>query len=151
PAGSGEAGWARAGEEPLQALARAPWASRTQVPLGSEGNTRFLDVVEAVLAGGRGSPALADYLARAGVGYLLVRNDLDRSLVDAPPLPVLHAALRASPGIVPVAAFGPLTGSDGSGTGGGPGPGAAGGGRAPAARESPEPRPPGAARARGRA
>ena len=48
--------WGRTVDEPIQPLAGAPWAMRTQVPLGSEGNTRVMDTVEEVLAGGRGSP-----------------------------------------------------------------------------------------------
>jgi len=57
--------------EPLEALAHSPWAVRNQVPLTLAGNTRLVDAVENVLATGRGSTALADVLARSGVGQLL--------------------------------------------------------------------------------
>jgi arabinofuranan 3-O-arabinosyltransferase len=113
-AGFGEYRWGRTVDEPMQPLATSPWAARNQVPLGSVGNTRFLDVVEATLSNGRGSPALADYLARAGVRYLLVRNDLDRSQVDAPPVAMVHAALRSSAGIAQAAVFGPVIEPDDS-------------------------------------
>ncbi len=105
--GFGEYEWGRTVDEPLQALATAPWAVRGQIPLGSEGNTRFMDAVSDVVNDGRGSPVLADYLARAGVRYLLLRNDIDRSSLTMPPVAVQHQALARSPGIRRVATFGP--------------------------------------------
>jgi len=108
--------WGRPADEPLQALARSPWAVRDAVPLGGPGVTRVLDTVEEVLRTGRGSPALAAYLARAGVRHLVVRNDLDPTSTDAVRPSVVHASLGASPGLRRVAAFGPLVGA-GSGQG----------------------------------
>ncbi|MQA27128.1 MAG: DUF3367 domain-containing protein, partial [Micromonosporaceae bacterium] len=105
--GFGEYEWGRTVDEPMQPLAESPWAIRNQIPLGSEGNTRFLDTVESALVNGRGSPALAAYLARAGVRHVLVRNDVYRAKLDAPSLQLIHSALAASPGIAPVRSFGP--------------------------------------------
>ncbi|HEX6075465.1 MAG TPA: alpha-(1-_3)-arabinofuranosyltransferase [Micromonosporaceae bacterium] len=105
--GFGEYNWGRTVDEPMQPLADSPWAVRSQVPLGSEGNTRFLDAVENALVSGRGSPGLAPYLARAGVRHLLVRNDLDRTRLGIPSLHLYHSALAASRGIRHVAKFGP--------------------------------------------
>src|SRR5262249_7017738 len=59
--GWGECRWGRAVDEPMQALAGAPWAVRNQIPLGSEGNIRLMDTVSDAISDGRGSPALADY------------------------------------------------------------------------------------------
>ncbi|MGS2612922.1 alpha-(1-_3)-arabinofuranosyltransferase domain-containing protein [Micromonospora sp. LZ34] len=113
PASSfGQYTWGRTVDEPIQALAEAPWALRHQVPLGSAGHTRVMDTVEAILAQGRGSPGLADFLARAGYRHLLVRHDLDRTQVKAPPVAVLRRALANSPGLVPVASFGPAVRMD---------------------------------------
>ncbi|MFG3709134.1 alpha-(1-_3)-arabinofuranosyltransferase family protein [Micromonospora sp. NPDC047670] len=107
--GFGQYEWGRSVDEPLQALAGAPWAVRHQIPLGSAGNTRMMDTVESVLSHGRGSAALADFLARSGFRHLLLRNDIDRTQVDAPPVAVLRRALAASPGIARVATFGSTT------------------------------------------
>ncbi|MFF0313032.1 alpha-(1-_3)-arabinofuranosyltransferase family protein [Micromonospora sp. NPDC005252] len=107
--GFGQYEWGRTVDEPLQALAGAPWAVRNQIPLGSAGNTRVMDTVETVLAGGRGSAGLADFLARAGFRHVLLRNDIDRSQVDAPPVAVLRRALTDSPGLARVATFGSTT------------------------------------------
>ncbi|MDG4794476.1 alpha-(1-_3)-arabinofuranosyltransferase [Micromonospora sp. WMMD1082] len=104
--GFGQYVWGRTVDEPLQALAGAPWAVRNQIPLGSNGNTRMMDTVEQVLAGGQGSTGLADLLARSGFRHLLLRNDLDRNQIDAPPVAVLRRALADSPGIARVATFG---------------------------------------------
>ncbi|MBM0225568.1 DUF3367 domain-containing protein [Micromonospora sp. ATA51] len=104
--GFGQYDWGRTVDEPLQSLAGAPWAVRHQIPLGSAGNTRMMDTVETVLSGGRGSAGLADFLARSGFRHLLLRNDIDRTQVDAPPVAVLRRALNGSPGIARVATFG---------------------------------------------
>ncbi len=106
--GFGQYTWGRTVDEPAQALAEAPWAVRNQVPLGSEGNTRLMDAVHEALADGRGSPGLADLLARSGHRFLLLRNDVDRTAVEAPPLAVLRGGLAASPGVERVAEFGPV-------------------------------------------
>ncbi|MEV6812102.1 alpha-(1-_3)-arabinofuranosyltransferase [Micromonospora sp. NPDC051296] len=98
--------WGRTVDEPLQALAGAPWAVRHQIPLGSAGNTRMMDTVEEVLASGQGSTGLADLLARSGFRHLVLRNDIDRTQVDAPPVAVVRRSLADSPGIARVATFG---------------------------------------------
>lgn len=101
--------WGSPRDEPLQFLARSPWAVRNAIPLSPTGNIRMLDAVEDRFAQGKGSAGLAPYLRRNGVGYLVVRNDLRRG--DDVPDPVLvHQALAGSPGVRQVASFGPLVG-----------------------------------------
>lgn len=105
--GFGQYTWGRTVDEPMQSLAETPWAVRNQVPLGSEGNTRVMDAIDEAVASGRGSAGLADFLARSGFRFLLLRNDIERTAVDAPPLAVLREGLAGSPGIERVAEFGP--------------------------------------------
>jgi arabinofuranan 3-O-arabinosyltransferase len=101
--------WGTPEDEPVQAYGVSGWAVRNAVPLAPPGNIRMLDAVEERLATGRPSPGLAPFLARAGVGLLVVRNDLRPS--DDVPVPVLvHQALEGSPGIDKVADFGPELG-----------------------------------------
>ena len=102
--------WGRTGDEILQPLARAPWAVRNGIPLAPAGDIRMLDAVESRLASGEGSSALADDLARAGVRYLVVRNDLDYGAAGAPRPVLVHLALARSPGIARVRTFGPTVG-----------------------------------------
>jgi arabinofuranan 3-O-arabinosyltransferase len=113
--GFGDYTWGRTVDEPAQALARSPWAVRSQIPLGSEGNTRLMDAVEDALADARGSPALADFLARAGYRFVLLRNDLDQNNTEAPPPASLRAGLEGSPGLARVEDFGPEVDLDGLG------------------------------------
>jgi arabinofuranan 3-O-arabinosyltransferase len=105
--GFGDYTWGRTVDEPAQALARSPWAVRSQIPLGSEGNTRLMDAVEESLTSARGSPRLAAFLARAGYRFLLLRNDLDQMSTGAPAPDALRAGLAGSPGLHRVGEFGP--------------------------------------------
>ncbi len=99
--------WGSPVDEPLQALARSPWAVRDAVPLGAPGATRLLDAVDARLATGQPSAALAPVLARAGVRYLVLRNDIDVLRAGSERPAVVRSALLGSPGLTRVAAFGP--------------------------------------------
>jgi arabinofuranan 3-O-arabinosyltransferase len=101
--------WGDPHDEPFQALAQTKWATRSVVPLSSAGNIRVLNTIEEQLETGRGSAGLAEYLARAGISRVLLRADLQRSFEEgAPPLPVtVRSALADSPGLEPVAQFGP--------------------------------------------
>lgn len=103
--------WGRAQDEPLQVLARTPWAVRNAIPLTPAGTIRMLDGLEASMLRGEGGDGMLSALRRAGVSHLVVRNDLQRrpDIVD----PVLvHQALRDTPGILRVAAFGPEIGGE---------------------------------------
>ncbi|MCP3423560.1 alpha-(1-_3)-arabinofuranosyltransferase domain-containing protein [Nocardioides pinisoli] len=101
--------WGTPEDEPVQSYGVTGWAVRNAVPLAPPGNIRMLDAVEQRLATGEPSAGLAPFLARAGVGLLVVRNDLRPS--DDVPLPVLvHQAIEGSPGLVKVADFGPDVG-----------------------------------------
>jgi len=102
----GEYDWGRPLDEPMQWLAGSPWGERSLVPLGGVGVTRWLDGVEQALALGDGT-GLATALARADVGQLLVRNDLQNKDWDVPPsTDQIHRALAGS-GLRAAASFGP--------------------------------------------
>lgn len=103
--------WGAPRDEPLQALTDAHWAVRDSVPLSSAGNIRLLDAIERRLGAGRGGAGVSTALRRAGVGLLVVRNDLDRSRVEAPRPALVHQALAEMPGVERVATFGPEIGA----------------------------------------
>ena len=97
--------WGAPRDEPLQFYADSPWAVRNVIPLVPPGGIRMLDEIERRLAQGDGSPGFADYLRRAGVHYLVVRNDL--RLTDDIPLPVVVHETLAESDLQRVASFGP--------------------------------------------
>jgi arabinofuranan 3-O-arabinosyltransferase len=99
--------WGAPNDEPLQALSDAPWEVRNAIPLVPAGHIRLLDALEQRFAAGQPSDGLAAYLARAGIGYLVVRNDLDQTSLDTPRPVLVHQVLEGSPGLARVAAFGP--------------------------------------------
>jgi arabinofuranan 3-O-arabinosyltransferase len=103
----GEYTWGRPLDEPMQALAQSDWAVRDIVPLGSVGEARLLDTIERPLELGEPSPGLAAYMARAGIHYVLLRNDLDPLRSGAPAPAYVRRSLDGSPGLVPVKSFGP--------------------------------------------
>jgi arabinofuranan 3-O-arabinosyltransferase len=99
--------WGTPRDEPLQALASAPWAVRDGAPLGAPGSTRLLDGLDARLATGQPSASYADVLARSGIRFVLLRNDLDPDRSGSERPAVIRAALAGSPGLNEVASFGP--------------------------------------------
>ncbi len=117
-AGFAEYDWGRPMDDPLGAIAASQTVSRNLIPLGSAGETRVLDAVEGVIATGQPSSGLAAFLRRAGVRFLLVRNDLSRYETNAPWPVLVHAALDGSPGLSRVVAFGPTVGPVVSGAAG---------------------------------
>ncbi|WP_083418947.1 alpha-(1-_3)-arabinofuranosyltransferase family protein [Pseudofrankia sp. BMG5.36] len=103
----GEYSWGRPLDEPMSWLASTPWASRALVPLGNTGMTRWMDGIDQQLELGQ-APGLAVALARAGVGQVLIRNDLDDRNWDIPPsTDQVHRALEGS-GLRRAASFGPM-------------------------------------------
>lgn len=98
--------WGRPLDEPMQALAQGPWVTRTLQPLGGIGSTRVLDDLERRIMQRRPSPGLRDTLRRAGIRYVVARNDLDWRRTSAPRPLLVRDALRSA-GLVRVARFGP--------------------------------------------
>ncbi|MFF0628877.1 alpha-(1-_3)-arabinofuranosyltransferase family protein [Streptomyces sp. NPDC004296] len=100
--------WGSPIDDPLDVLARSPWAQRDFVPFGTPGSRRALDAVEQALLTGAEVPGLRDYLHRAGLHDVVVRNDLDPDQIGYVPPQTVERTLEAS-GYRKVAAFGPLT------------------------------------------
>ncbi|MCD6640032.1 MAG: alpha-(1-_3)-arabinofuranosyltransferase, partial [Nocardioides sp.] len=99
--------WGQPNDEPLAFLAKkGRFGVRSNIPFVPPGNIRFLDAVETRLAQGQPSKGLATYLARAGIQYLIVRNDVIKS-PSVPDTVVLHQALENSPGLRHLRGFGP--------------------------------------------
>jgi arabinofuranan 3-O-arabinosyltransferase len=99
--------WGATSDEPLQALSEAPWEVRNAIPLVPAGHIRLLDGIEQRFATGQPSEGLAAVLARSGIEYVVVRNDLDRTRLGTPRPVLVHQVLERSPGFGHVASFGP--------------------------------------------
>ena len=100
--------WGSPMDDVLQALTDTDYAERNLAAVGSAGNERLLNAIDQQLAAGDGSAGLTQVLARMGVKYVLVRNDLSRPVLNGTWPARISDALAASPGITPVAQFGPL-------------------------------------------
>ncbi|KPI03152.1 Protein of unknown function DUF3367 [Actinobacteria bacterium OK074] len=100
--------WGDTIDEPLDVLADSRWAERDYVPFGTAGNRRAMDAVEQALMTGSQVPGLADYLSRAGLYYVVVRNDLDPDQIGYVPTTTVERTLEQS-GYQRVTGFGPET------------------------------------------
>ncbi|WSQ08794.1 DUF3367 domain-containing protein [Streptomyces sp. NBC_01231] len=99
--------WGSPIDQPLDVLADSRWAQRDYVPFGTPGNRRAMDAVEESLLTGGEVPGLADYLSRAGVYYVVVRNDLDPDQIGNVPTSTVKRTLEQS-GYERVTGLGPL-------------------------------------------
>jgi arabinofuranan 3-O-arabinosyltransferase len=98
--------WGNSHDEPLQVLGHSPWGVRDSIPLNPPETIRALDSVQRLFAAGRPSEGLADTLARQGISYVVVRNDLDPETSRAARPVLVHRAIDGSPGLTKVAQFG---------------------------------------------
>lgn len=99
--------WGAPIDQPLDVLAKSRWAQRDYVPFGTPGNRRAMDAVEQALLTGSEMPGLADFLSRAGLHYVVVRNDLDPDQIGAVPTATVKRTLEQS-GYERETGFGPL-------------------------------------------
>ncbi|MFJ9110347.1 alpha-(1-_3)-arabinofuranosyltransferase family protein [Streptomyces sp. NPDC102283] len=99
--------WGSPIDQPLDVLANSPWAQRDYVPFGTPGNRRAMDAVEQALTTGGEVPGLSEYLNRAGLHHVVVRNDLDPDQLGYVPTTTVKRTLEAS-GYRRVTGFGPV-------------------------------------------
>ncbi|EME16587.1 DUF3367 domain-containing protein [Rhodococcus triatomae] len=105
--------WGLTRDEPLQALATTPWASRDAVPLVPPGAIRALDSVQRLISDGTPSDGLAATLRGQGIGFVVIRNDLDPETSRSTRPLLVHRAIEGSPGLTRVAEFGEEIGPTG--------------------------------------
>jgi arabinofuranan 3-O-arabinosyltransferase len=98
--------WGDPIDDPLEPLATSPWAERALVPYGGAGSQVFLDTAEQAVESGQAAPGLPAYLARAGIRYVVVRNDLSPAQLGYVSPQVVNETLALS-GFERVASFGP--------------------------------------------
>ncbi|MGZ8778034.1 MAG: alpha-(1-_3)-arabinofuranosyltransferase domain-containing protein, partial [Mycobacterium sp.] len=98
--------WGSSHDEPLQVLGDSAWGVRDSIPLTPPETIRALDSVQRLFAAGRPSAGLADTLARQGISYVVVRNDLDPEMSRSARPVLVHRAIEGSPDLARVAQFG---------------------------------------------
>ena len=98
--------WGTSHDEPLQVLGNSAWGVRDSIPLTPPETIRALDSVQRLLAAGRPSAGLADTLARQGISYVVVRNDLDPETSRSARPVLVHRAVEGSGRLTRVAEFG---------------------------------------------
>ncbi|WGX94602.1 alpha-(1-_3)-arabinofuranosyltransferase family protein [Nocardioides sp. L-11A] len=100
--------WGWTMEEPMEAVARSPWITRSQVPLTPPATIRLFSAMETFLETGSGSPYLRHLLNRIGIDTVLVRHDLEPNVSQATSASLVGVALGRSPGLHSIATFGEL-------------------------------------------
>ncbi len=103
--------WGTSHDEPLQVLHTGSWGVRDSIPLAPPQTIRALDSVQRLFAAGRPSIGLADTLARQGISYVVLRNDLDPDTSRSARPILVHRAVEGSPGLTKVAQFGAPVGA----------------------------------------
>ena len=103
--------WGSPLDDVLQPLTSADWAARDVSIIGSPGNERLLDAIDQRLAAGDGSAGLTELLARMGVRYVVVRDDLSRAMLAGTWPARVNEALVSSPGITKVFQSGQFVGT----------------------------------------
>ncbi|WP_420000339.1 alpha-(1-_3)-arabinofuranosyltransferase domain-containing protein [Streptomyces boninensis] len=98
--------WGKPIDQPLDVLADSRWAQRDYVPFGTPGSQRVMDAVDRALMTGGEVPGLDDFLARAGLHYVVVRNDLDPDQTGYVPPSTVKRTLEQS-GYRKVKEYGP--------------------------------------------
>ena len=104
--GFAEQTWGWTLDEPLLVLGGADFVTRSQVPIVPGQSIRFLTALDQLTATGRASNRLGEQLARAGIGHVVVRRDLDRRTAGSPH-PAGASVSMTTAGLESVAAFGP--------------------------------------------
>lgn len=99
--------WGWTLDEPLLILGGADLVTRSQVPIVPGQSIRFLGALDQLTTTGRASAALGEQLARAGIGHVVVRRDLERS-VSGSPHPAGSTVSLATAGLASVASWGGL-------------------------------------------
>jgi len=94
--------WGSPLDDVLQPLTKADWAERDVSVIGSPGNERLLAAIDQRIAAGVGSVGLTQLLARMGVRYVVVRDDLSRAMLALTWPAQVNEALVSSPGITRV-------------------------------------------------
>ncbi len=94
--------WGSPLDDVLQPLLTADWAERDLSTIGSPGNARLLDAIDQRIAAGDGSAGLTQVLARMGVRYVVVRDDLSRAVLGGAWPGLVNQALATSPGVTKV-------------------------------------------------
>ncbi|MEE6135749.1 alpha-(1-_3)-arabinofuranosyltransferase [Mycobacterium sp. 050128] len=98
--------WGTTHDEPLQVLGSGPWGVRDSIPLTPPQTIRALDSVQRLFAAGLPSAGLADTLARQGISYVVVRNDLDPDASRSARPILVHRTIDGSPRLLKAAQFG---------------------------------------------
>jgi arabinofuranan 3-O-arabinosyltransferase len=106
----GQYDWGETIDEPLEPLASSPWTERSQVPYGGAGSQAFLSAAEQAVDSGDAVPGLPAYLARAGIRYVVVRNDLSPTMLGYVSPQVVNETMALS-GFERVTDFGPMIGA----------------------------------------
>jgi arabinofuranan 3-O-arabinosyltransferase len=101
--------WGRTDDEPLAALASSPVVVRDAVMLGAPEVSRVLDAADLLASSGARQDGLAAALARMGVARVVVRHDLDWTVLAEDP-GLVERTLERSPGFVRVEHLGPESG-----------------------------------------
>jgi arabinofuranan 3-O-arabinosyltransferase len=99
-------------DDVLQGLTNVDFAERNLGVVGSAGNERLLDAIDQDFASGAGSAGLTAVLARMGIKYVLVRNDLTGSQLTGTSLARVQDTIATSPGLTLAARFGPQVPDD---------------------------------------
>ncbi|HEX9067026.1 MAG TPA: alpha-(1-_3)-arabinofuranosyltransferase family protein [Streptosporangiaceae bacterium] len=110
--------WGEPVDDPLEPLASSPWTAQGLVPYGGAGSELLLRSVDAAINLGERIPGLVATLHRSGIGYVVVRNDLNPTSIGYVQPQVVHRALESS-GWHRVAAFGVTPAAGGNAAAGG--------------------------------